>query len=93
MLKVFFIGRSRAHARIPNTFHVWLKMNVPVGETNTCCLLVVDDQESDIQIPIIFLSSADDKGLIVRALESGGVDRQGNGATLAFRLPRAATPR
>jgi two-component system sensor histidine kinase/response regulator len=26
------------------------------------------------QIPIIFLSSADDKGLIVRALESGGVD-------------------
>jgi len=27
-----------------------------------------------IEIPIIFLSSADDKGLIVRALESGGVD-------------------
>jgi two-component system sensor histidine kinase/response regulator len=26
------------------------------------------------EIPIIFLSSADDKGLIVRALESGGVD-------------------
>jgi two-component system sensor histidine kinase/response regulator len=26
------------------------------------------------QIPVIFLSSADDKGLIVRALESGGVD-------------------
>ncbi len=103
-------------------------------ETNTGCLLVVDDQESNIQvvgaalgklgfeilpatgglqafqrlaarrpdlilldllmpemdgfevcrrirenvdwaeIPIIFLSSADDKGLIVRALESGGVD-------------------
>src|SRR5512133_373614 len=103
-------------------------------ETNVGCLLVVDDQESNIQvvgaalgklgfeilpatggvqvfqrlavrrpdlilldllmpqmdgfevcrrirenpdwaeIPIIFLSSADDKGLIVRALESGGVD-------------------
>jgi two-component system sensor histidine kinase/response regulator len=26
------------------------------------------------EVPIIFLSSADDKGLIVRALESGGVD-------------------
>lgn len=26
------------------------------------------------EIPIIFLSSADDKGLVVRALESGGVD-------------------
>jgi two-component system, sensor histidine kinase and response regulator len=109
-------------------------MNTPIIETNTGCLLVVDDQESNIQvvgaalgklgfeilpatgglqafqrlgvrrpdlilldllmpemdgfevcrrirenadwaeIPIIFLSSADDKGLIVRALESGGVD-------------------
>ena len=109
-------------------------MNAPVVETTTGCLLVVDDQESNIQvvggalgtlgfeilpatggvqafqrlaahqpdlilldllmpemdgfevcrrirenpnwaeIPIIFLSSADDKGLIVRALESGGVD-------------------
>lgn len=109
-------------------------MNAPLPETNTGCLLVVDDQESNIQvigaalgqlgfeilpatggaqafqrlairrpdlilldllmpeidgfevcrrirenrdwaeIPIIFLSSADDKGLIVRALESGGVD-------------------
>jgi two-component system sensor histidine kinase/response regulator len=109
-------------------------MNTPTIETNTGCLLVVDDQESNIQvvgaalgklgfeiypatgglqafqrlaarqpdlilldllmpqmdgfevcrrirenadwaeIPIIFLSSADDKGLIVRALESGGVD-------------------
>jgi two-component system sensor histidine kinase/response regulator len=109
-------------------------MNAPITETNTDCLLVVDDQESNIQvvgaalgklgfeilpatggaqafqrlavrrpdlilldllmpqmdgfevcrrirenpdwaeIPIIFLSSADDKGLIVRALESGGVD-------------------
>ena len=109
-------------------------MNAPLSETNTGCLLVVDDQESNIQvigaalgqlgfeilpatgglqafqrlavrrsdlilldllmpemdgfevcrrirenpewaeIPIIFLSSADDKGLIVRALESGGVD-------------------
>jgi two-component system, sensor histidine kinase and response regulator len=109
-------------------------MNAPILETNTGCLLVVDDQESNIQvvgaalgklgfeilpasgglqalqrlairqpdlilldllmpemdgfevcrqiranpawtgIPIIFLSSADDKGLIVRALESGGVD-------------------
>ena len=109
-------------------------MNAPIQETNSGCLLVVDDQESNIQIvgaalgkigfeilpatggiqafqrlavrrpdlilldllmpemdgfevcrrirenpdwaeiPIIFLSSADDKGLIVRALESGGVD-------------------
>lgn len=109
-------------------------MTAPLPETNTGCLLVVDDQESNIQvigaalgklgfeilpatggaqafqrlavrqpdlilldllmpqmdgfevcrriranldwaeIPIIFLSSADDKGLIVRALESGGVD-------------------
>jgi len=109
-------------------------MNAPTIEINTGCLLVVDDQESNIQvvgaalgklgfeilpatggaqafqrlavrrpdlilldllmpemdgfevcrrirenldwaeIPIIFLSSADDKGLIVRALESGGVD-------------------
>src|SRR5512147_3244848 len=106
-------------------------MNAPLTETNIGCLLVVDDQESNIQvvgaalgklgfeilpatggtqvfqrlavrrpdldllmpdmdgfevcrrirenpdwaeIPIIFLSSADDKGLIVRALESGGVD-------------------
>jgi two-component system, sensor histidine kinase and response regulator len=109
-------------------------MNAPILEVNTGCLLVVDDQESNIQvvgaalgklgfeilpatggpqafqrlavrrpdlilldllmpemdgfevcrrirenldwaeIPIIFLSSADDKGLIVRALESGGVD-------------------
>ncbi len=109
-------------------------MNDPLTETNAGCLLVVDDQESNIQvvgaalgklgfeilpatggvqalqrlavrrpdlilldllmpemdgfevcrrirenpdwaeIPIIFLSSADDKGLIVRALESGGVD-------------------
>jgi len=109
-------------------------MNAPLPETNTGCLLVVDDKESNIQvvgaalgklgfeilpatgglqafqrlsvrrpdlilldllmpeldgfevcrrirenanwaeIPIIFLSSADDKGLIVRALESGGVD-------------------
>jgi two-component system sensor histidine kinase/response regulator len=109
-------------------------MNAPTIETNMGCLLVVDDQESNIQvvgaalgklgfeilpatgglqafqrlavrrpdlilldllmpemdgfevcrrirenadwaeIPIIFLSSADDKGLIVRALESGGVD-------------------
>jgi two-component system sensor histidine kinase/response regulator len=109
-------------------------MNAPNLETNTGCLLVVDDQESNIQvvgaalgklgfeifpatsgaqafqrlavrrpdlilldllmpemdgfevcrrirenanwaeIPIIFLSSADDKSLIVRALESGGVD-------------------
>lgn len=110
------------------------QMNAPIIETNTGCLLVVDDQELNIQvigaalgqlgfeilpatggaqafqrlavrrpdlilldllmpdidgfevcrrirenvdwaeIPIIFLSSADDKGLIVRALESGGVD-------------------
>ncbi len=109
-------------------------MNAPIPETNAGCLLVVDDQESNIQvvgaalgqlgfeilpatggleafqrlaarrpdlilldllmpemdgfevcrrirehpdwaeIPVIFLSSADDKGLIVRALESGGVD-------------------
>ena len=109
-------------------------MHAPIIETNTGCLLVVDDQESNIQvvgaalgklgfeilpatgglqafqrlavrrpdlilldllmpdmdgfevcrrirenpdwaeIPIIFLSSADDKGLIVRALETGGVD-------------------
>ncbi len=109
-------------------------MNASVSESNTGCLLVVDDQESNIQvvgaalgklgfeilpatrgvqafqrlavrrpdlilldllmpeldgfevcrrirenpdwaeIPIIFLSSADDKELIVRALESGGVD-------------------
>jgi two-component system, sensor histidine kinase and response regulator len=109
-------------------------MNTPVTRTNAGCLLVVDNQESNIQIvgaalgklgfeimpassgvqalqrlavrrpdlilldllmpemdgfevcrrirenpdwaeiPIIFLSSADDKGLIVRALESGGVD-------------------
>jgi two-component system sensor histidine kinase/response regulator len=109
-------------------------MNAPIIEANTGCLLVVDDQESNIQvvgaalgklgfeilpatggpqafqrlavgrpdlilldllmpemdgfevcrrirenpdwaeIPIIFLSSADDKGLIVRALETGGVD-------------------
>jgi two-component system sensor histidine kinase/response regulator len=109
-------------------------MNDPMIETNTGCLLVIDDQESNIQvvgaalgklgfeilpatgglqafqrlaarrpdlilldllmpemdgfevcrriranpdwaeIPIIFLSAADDKGLIVRALESGGVD-------------------
>jgi two-component system sensor histidine kinase/response regulator len=109
-------------------------MNAPIIEANAGCLLVVDDQESNIQvvgaalgklgfeilpatgglqafhrlavrspdlilldllmpevdgfevcrrirenadwaqIPIIFLSSADDKGLIVRALESGGVD-------------------
>ena len=109
-------------------------MTPPIIEINTGCLLVVDDQESNIQvvgaalgklgfeilpatgglqafqrlgvrrpdlilldllmpemdgfevcrrirenaewaeIPIIFLSSADDKGLIVRALESGGVD-------------------
>jgi two-component system sensor histidine kinase/response regulator len=109
-------------------------MKPPIIETNTGCLLIVDDQESNIQvvgaalgklgfeilpatgglqafqrlavcrpdlilldllmpemdgfevcrrirenanwaeIPIIFLSSADDKGLIVRALESGGVD-------------------
>jgi two-component system sensor histidine kinase/response regulator len=110
------------------------RMNSPVIETHAGCLLVVDDQESNIQvigaalgrlgfeilpaaggeqafrrlavrrpdlilldllmpdmdgfevcrrirenkdwaeIPIIFLSSADDKGLIVRALEGGGVD-------------------
>ena len=109
-------------------------MNAPLSDATTGCLLVVDDQESNIQvvgaalgklgfeilpaiggaqafqrlaarrpdlilldllmpemdgfevcrrirenpdwieIPIIFLSSADDKGLIVRALESGGVD-------------------
>jgi two-component system, sensor histidine kinase and response regulator len=109
-------------------------MNASTIEMNTGCLLVVDDQESNIQvvgaalgklgfeilpatgglqafqrltvrrpdlilldllmpemdgfevcrrirenldwtqIPIIFLSSADDKGLIVRALECGGVD-------------------
>jgi len=109
-------------------------MNIPIQEVSPACLLVVDDQESNIQvvgaalgklgfeivpatggiqafqrlavrrpdlilldllmpemdgfevcrrirenpdwaeIPIIFLSSADDKGLIVRALESGGVD-------------------
>ena len=109
-------------------------MNRTLPETSTGCLLVVDDQETNIQvvgatlgrlgfeilpasggaqafqrlavrrpdlilldllmpemdgfevcrrirenplwteIPIIFLSSADDKGLIVRALESGGVD-------------------
>jgi len=109
-------------------------MSAPIPETPAGCLLVVDDQESNIQIvgaalgklgfeilpasggsqalqrlavrrpdlilldllmpemdgfevcrrirenrewaeiPIIFLSSADDKGLIVRALESGGVD-------------------
>jgi two-component system, sensor histidine kinase and response regulator len=109
-------------------------MKPPIIETKTGCLLIVDDQESNIQvvgavlgklgfeilpatsgpqafqrlsvrrpdlilldllmpeidgfevcrrirenadwaeIPIIFLSSADDKGLIVRALESGGVD-------------------
>jgi two-component system sensor histidine kinase/response regulator len=109
-------------------------MKAPAIETNAGCLLVVDDQESNIQvvgaalgrlgfeilpaaggaqafqrlavhrpdlilldllmpemdgfevcrrirehpdwaeIPIIFLSSADDKQLIVRALETGGVD-------------------
>jgi two-component system sensor histidine kinase/response regulator len=109
-------------------------MNATDAELNPGCLLVVDDQESNIQvvggalgqlgfeilpasggaqafqrlavrrpdlilldllmpemdgfevcrrirenpdwaeIPVIFLSSADDKGLIVRALESGGVD-------------------
>ena len=114
--------------------HYLRQMNAALPETNTGCLLVVDDQESNIQvigaalgqlgfeilpatggvqafrrlavrrpdlilldllmpemdgfevcrrirenpdwaeIPIIFLSSADDKGLIVRALESGGVD-------------------
>lgn len=110
------------------------QMNTALIPTNTGCLLVVDDQESNIQvigaalgqlgfeilpaaggtqafqrlavrrpdlilldllmpemdgfevcrqiranpewaeIPVIFLSSADDKGLIVRALEGGGVD-------------------
>lgn len=110
------------------------QMNAPLIPANTGCLLVVDDQESNIQvigaalgqlgfeilpaaggtqafqrlavrrpdlilldllmpemdgfevcrqiranpewaeIPVIFLSSADDKGLIVRALEGGGVD-------------------
>lgn len=110
------------------------QMNAPLMPANTGCLLVVDDQESNIQvigaalgqlgfeilpaaggtqafqrlavrrpdlilldllmpemdgfevcrqiranpewaeIPVIFLSSADDKGLIVRALEGGGVD-------------------
>jgi two-component system, sensor histidine kinase and response regulator len=109
-------------------------MTPPLPENNVGCLLVVDDQESNIQvvgavlgrlgfeilpatggvqvfqrlavrrpdlilldllmpemdgfevcrrirdnpawaeIPVIFLSSADDKSLIVRALESGGVD-------------------
>lgn len=109
-------------------------MNAISPDTNVGCLLVVDDQESNIQvvgaalgklgfeilpatsglqafqrlmvrrpdlilldllmpdmdgfevchrvrenpdwadIPIVFLSSADDKGLIVRALETGGVD-------------------
>src|SRR5439155_13725322 len=37
-----------------------------------CCRIRAEPDWA--QLPIIFLSSADDKGLIVRALESGGVD-------------------
>src|SRR5437899_5289464 len=115
---------------MPHVPEAKFPMNAPVIETNTGCLLVVDDQESNIQvvgaalgklgfeilpatgglqvfqrlavrrpdlilldllmpemdgfevcrrirenphwaeIPIVFLSSADDKELIVRALES-----------------------
>ena len=126
------IEASSAQSQLQASMKV--QMNAPLIETNTGCLLVVDDQESNIQvvgaalgklgfeilpatgglqafqrlavrrpdlilldllmpemdgfevcrrirenpdwaeIPIIFLSSADDKGLIVRALESGGVD-------------------
>src|ERR1035438_1436726 len=122
------------YERMPHARSAEFQMNAPIIETNTACLLVVDDQESNIQVvgaalgklgfeilpatgglqafqrlagqrpdlilldllmpemdgfevcrrirenldwaetPIIFLSSADDKGLIVRALESGGVD-------------------
>src|ERR1035441_10560256 len=122
------------YERMRHARNAEFQMSAPIIETNTACLLVVDDQESNIQvvgaalgklgfeilpatgglqafqrlavrrpdlilldllmpemdgfevcrrirenpdwaeIPIIFLSSADDKGLIVRALESGGVD-------------------
>jgi two-component system sensor histidine kinase/response regulator len=128
-------GRAAARSDAPlPPLSANVDMTTSTAETNTGCLLVVDDVESNIQIigaalgklgyeilparsgaqalqrlvarqpdlilldllmpemdgfevcrrirenphwreiPIIFLSSADDKDLIVRALESGGVD-------------------
>ncbi len=52
---------------------ILLDLLMPEMDGFEVCRRIREDPEL-AQIPIIFLSSADDKGLIVRALESGGVD-------------------
>ena len=52
---------------------ILLDLLMPEMDGFEVCRRIRQDSEW-AEIPIIFLSSADDKGLIVRALESGGVD-------------------
>ncbi|HLH54136.1 MAG TPA: hybrid sensor histidine kinase/response regulator [Verrucomicrobiae bacterium] len=52
---------------------ILLDLLMPDMDGFEVCRRIRQDPEW-VQIPIIFLSSADDKDLIVRALESGGVD-------------------
>jgi len=52
---------------------ILLDLLMPEMDGFEVCRRIREDPDW-VQIPIIFLSSADDKGLIVRALESGGVD-------------------
>lgn len=52
---------------------ILLDLLMPEMDGFEVCRRIREDPEL-AQIPIIFLSSADDKSLIVRALESGGVD-------------------
>ena len=57
----------------PETTLILLDLLMPEMDGFEVCRRIRENPDW-AEIPIIFLSSADDKGLIVRALESGGVD-------------------
>ncbi len=62
---------QRLAARRPDL--ILLDLLMPDMDGFEVCRRILDNPDWS-GIPIVFLSSADDKGLIVRALESGGVD-------------------
>jgi two-component system sensor histidine kinase/response regulator len=62
---------KRLKARIPDI--ILLDLMMPGTDGLELCRSIKSDPRWE-QIPIIFLSAADDKNLVVQALEAGGVD-------------------